>query len=64
MNHPTQTTMLLKDLRILAGRAEAQITALKISIDCYEPKDDLMCQRIATMTHLMRELREQIERLA
>lgn len=53
----------LKDLRVLAGRAEAQITALKISVECWEPQDPLMRDRAETLAHLMRKLREQIESL-
>ena len=57
-------TTKLKDLRVLAGRAEATITALKLGVDSWDPKDELMCQRIETTSKLIRELREQIERLA
>lgn len=57
-------TTRLKDLRILAGRAEANITALKIGIETFEPKDPVMCERIARIAVLIRELRQQIEDLA
>lgn len=56
-------TTKLKDLRILAGRAEAQVLALKISVDCYEPEDALMRDRAATLLTLMNKLRSQIEAL-
>ena len=53
----------LKDLRILAGRTEANVTALKISIDHYQPKQEEICQRVVNLQNLMREIREAIENL-
>lgn len=53
----------LTDLRVLAGRAEANVLALKLGVDAYEPRDEVMCQRIQTITRLVREIREAIEDL-
>jgi hypothetical protein len=53
----------LKDLRVLAGRAEATITALKIGVDCWEPSDPLMKDRADRLALMIRELRQQIEEL-
>ena len=57
-------TTPLKDLRIIAGRAEAQITALKLTIASFDGKTDLMEQRVDTLTHIMSQLRSSIENLA
>lgn len=56
-------TTSLTDLRVLAGRAEANVLALKLGVDSYETKDADLCQRVATIMRLMRELRESIEAL-
>lgn len=57
-------TANLKDLRIIAGRAEAQLTALKLTVDNFDGKTDLMAQRIATLQQVMSQLRHSIESLA
>ena len=56
-------TTTLTDLRVLAGRTEANVLALKLGVDSYEPKDDDLCQRVATIMRLTRELRESVEAL-
>ena len=56
-------TTTLTDLRVLAGRTEANVLALKLGVDSYERKDDDLCQRVATIMRLTRELRESIEAL-
>lgn len=63
MSTPTNHTTL-KDLRILVGRTEAQVTALRISVECYEGADALMKDRAITLSLLINQLRQQIEQLA
>lgn len=53
----------LKDLRVLAGRAEASITALKLGIDTFDGDTQLMKERATRLAALIRELRQQIEDL-
>ena len=57
-------TSTLKDLRVIAGRAEAQLTALKLTIASFDGKTDMMEQRVDTLQHIMQELRRSIEDLA
>lgn len=59
MNNTTK----LKDLRVLAGRAEATITALKLGVDAWDPKDAVMVDRAHRLAVMIRDLREQIEAL-
>lgn len=54
----------LKDLRVLAGRAEATITALKLGVDSWDPVDPLMVDRANRLAAMIRDLRQQIEELA
>ena len=56
-------TTNLTDLRVLAGRMEAHVLALKLGVDTFEKPDPLMCQRIDTIQRLTFELRQSIEAL-
>ena len=57
----TQTK--LKDLRILAGRTEANITALRLSVEGLDPKHNDLCDRVVRLQSLMAEIRHAIEKL-
>lgn len=54
----------LKDLRVHAGRTEANVTALRLAIDSYEPVQSDLKARVAHLQTLMAELRSRVEDLA
>ena len=54
----------LKDLRVHAGRTEANVTALRLAIDSYEPEQPDLKARVMHLQTLMAELRGEVEDLA
>lgn len=58
-----KTTSTLKDLRVFAGRLEANITALEVALSTYTPKQDALTVKVSQLKTLMAEIREDVEKL-
>jgi hypothetical protein len=58
-----KTTSTLKDLRVFAGRLEANITALEVALNTYTPKQGALIDKVSQLKTLMAEIREDVEKL-
>lgn len=52
---------LRKQLRVLAGRTEANVTALRISVECLDPQHTDLCEWALELQDLMGRIRQEIE---
>lgn len=58
-----KTTTTTKDLRVFAGRLEANVTTLQVALDAYVPKQDALIDKVSQLKTLMAEIRESVEQL-
>lgn len=58
-----KTTSTTKDLRVFAGRLEANITALQVALDTYVPKQETLMDKVSQLKALMTEIRESVDEL-
>lgn len=56
-------TTTKKDLRVYAGRLEANVTALQVALDSYKPEQTNLILQVVTTKTLIEEVRGSIERL-